>query len=243
MYVKITDLPQTLRNALAKVGYRRVDVRVEAREDYVMNAGGSGQGRRTFVVAVDLATGASERRDGSWGGANMFNPQNGVDLDRQSKSLPPNFAVIYGSDGDGVCVSSVHVNPATLNPLLPAAPPEMPEGEQAVLCMYAGLNSRGRADCVENWQRAAHTERGVFHAQVARDRLTRDIEALTVSLIARGYVKRNKAGAVTVTTEGLNAYAPMRGKYLFSSLDSYFPKVEEKNEETNAISEAVQKLE
>lgn len=69
IYVAVRDLPATLRGALDAVGYRKADVRIEARDTYVLQDWGMA-GSRAFTCAVDLATGARRVTYGSWGGPN-----------------------------------------------------------------------------------------------------------------------------------------------------------------------------
>lgn len=209
-HVKVKELPETLRTALASVGYHAADVAIQARDKYSMSAGGSGNGRRAFVVAVNLATGERVMRQGSWGGPNPFNPTNAVDLDDTVRDLPANFAVIHGSEGEQT-YASVDVNPATLAPLLPEAP-TLTESERAILCAYAGLTSAGRKRQIEDWcsnaARAADSSYSNFKARrAAEETCKQTIETLITGLVSRGFLARNKAGAVSVTTAGKNAGA------------------------------------
>jgi hypothetical protein len=215
MYVKVRELPETLRRALAALGYARPDVDLKAAETYTMQAPLSGQGKCAFVCAVDLATGQTERKDGSWGGANMFNPKNQVDLDSTPRPLVPNFAVIYGYVGDGTHILDIRFNPATLNPLLPAQA-EMSHLDRAVLEMYAGLTSAGRKNQIERWlMEAGSAADPTFGNRKARQdaeaACRKFIDEATNRLVAAKLVTRNKAGAITVTTEGKNTRGSKAG--------------------------------
>jgi hypothetical protein len=209
-HVKVKELPEVLRSALVSVGYHGADVAIKASERYSMSTGGSGNGRRAFVCAVNLATGERIMRQGSWGGPNPFNPTNAVDLDDTVRDLPPNFAVIHGSEGEQV-YASVDVNPATLAPLLPEAP-TLTESERAILCAYAGLTSAGRKRQIEDWcsnaARAGDPDYvNAWARRQAEATCKQAIETLIAGLVSRGFLARNKAGAVSVTTAGKNAGA------------------------------------
>ncbi len=231
MYIDVKDLPATLQVALRALGYGRSNINVSASDTYCMAASGGGTGLRAFVCAVDLATGKRETVFGSWGGSNMFNPTNAVDLDREQRPLPPNFAVIHGTEGEMVR-ATVNVNPATLNPLLPKQTEEMSHLDRAVLSMYAGLNSGGRKNQIERWVLDARQYAGILSdGSRSREKIPDDaagrgewararvaareagenackklIAEATDRLVAAGLVTKNKAGAISVTTTGRNVY-------------------------------------
>src|SRR5258708_7518672 len=120
MYVSLKDLPDTIVSALSSVGYHSKDINVEAQETVSMFDSG-GAGRRGFVVLVDIATGRCERHLGSWGGSNMFNPRNAVDLDTQERAIIPGMAVIKGSEGERT-YATLYLHPDNLVKMLPAKP-------------------------------------------------------------------------------------------------------------------------
>ena len=185
MYVKISNLPTSLRNALAALHYTRPDIAIEARERTSIQVGG-GDGKRGFACLVDMATGTHTVSWGSWGGANVFNPGNAVDCDSAQHDIPPHGAVISGTTGGGRPVyATITVHPASLAPLLPAAP-AVTELEAKVLAIYAQLKSSAR---------------GEYLAAIP------DAGAIVDSLVSRGYLDRNKAGATKITTTGRNSAA------------------------------------
>ena len=98
MYIECKKLPGALKCALASVRYFGADISVKAAETVSPFMGG-GKGYRGFFVAVDLSTGERKITWGSWGGANMFNPGNRVDLDTDEYEMRPGFAVIKGTEG------------------------------------------------------------------------------------------------------------------------------------------------
>jgi hypothetical protein len=169
--------------------FKRDSCAVEPHEK-VSRSGARGDGRRAFVAVVDMSTGQSKIEWGSWGGPNMFNPRNAVDMDRASYPIPPNVAVVEGSIGTKT-YATVSVRPDAIVALLPAGP-SVSERDKRILNDYVGLTSQGRKN---EWER--YPER-------------RPTEAELEALAARKLLKRAKNGATSITTEGRNAIAGER---------------------------------
>lgn len=187
-HVKTRELPQTLQSALESVGYGRADIAVSAAETYSPCAG-SGDGLRSFVIAVNLATGAMERRDGSWGGSNMFT-RNAVDSDTKSYPLPEGFAAINGHIGGGKPVyATITVNPANLAKMLPSGnETTLDEREVKALQVVKGYKAGYRREYFEK------EKLGRYDAT----------NPLISGLAAKGMLKITGAG-ISITTEGRNA--------------------------------------
>lgn len=100
IYSKVADLPDVLQRVLREVGYHCKDVELVAATTYSV-AGSSGDGYRAFTAAVDLREGAYTVIWGSWGGANIFNLRNAVDLDTRTRDLPVDGVVVQGTMGGG----------------------------------------------------------------------------------------------------------------------------------------------
>lgn len=113
------DMPDSVKKALRQVGYKRSTISViPATEVSPSYAGGAG--RRGFFVAFDLATGNIKVHEvGSWGGSNMFNPTNRVDLDQKMYPIPLNAGVIQGSEGETV-FADLYIHPENLAKLVTA---------------------------------------------------------------------------------------------------------------------------
>ena len=110
---------------------------------------------------------------------------NAVDSDTASRPLPPNGAVIHGHSGGGKpAYASITIHPSRAAKLLPAASGELTDRQKSLMCVFARYNSRGRADWFTRHGKAAEWE--------------------LVELESKGWVKRNKAGAVTCTAAGRN---------------------------------------
>ena len=183
VYQKVRDLPPAIQRVLRSVNYGRTDIGIEAHET-VCRSYGSADGCRAFVAIVDLATGQETIEWGSWGGPNMFNPQNAVDLDRADYPIPPNVVVVHGHIGMKT-YATLSVRPDALVKWLPPAP-ELTARDRWVLWTFKGLTSAGRRN---EWERQGSTPS----------------ETELDALAARGLLKRAKNGATQITTEGRNA--------------------------------------
>lgn len=184
MYAKINELPAPIIAALESVGYGRKDICVEARSTVALSGGG-GDGIQCFVTLVNLTTGQHETRYGSWGGANMFNRDNPVDNDHGSYPLPANGVAIRGSRGGGRPVYATLLVPASMvDRMLPAPAVELTPTEREALVIFKSY--KGGA-----YRRDALTRAGVTD------------ETIT-SLVTRGFLTRNRAGATAITTDGKN---------------------------------------
>lgn len=191
MWVTVKELPESVRTALARVGYGRSDVEVRIVREVVMSSAGC-DGRRAFVLMVNLSTGEVAGEFGSWGGENMFNPRNPVDRDHKTYVIPPNGVVVLGSHGYPQTFLTLYVSPDLMDKtLLPPAAEGLSSEELDALYAHA---------CVKGgeYRREALRRSGVRSATLA-------------GLVERGYLKQNRAGARQVTTAGRNALGDYRG--------------------------------
>jgi hypothetical protein len=183
MYVSTKELPACVQRELKNRSYNRRDIKVEGREK-VSPFGAGSAGNRDYVVIINLETGASETKMGSWGGSNMFNPTNQVDLDTSEYTIPQNGLVIKGCEGHHN-FATVYVCPANVQTLLPA-PADISERLASILGYFQSYKAAYRK---EQFQRMGVT---------AEEFQT---------LLDGGYIKQNKAGARQITTKGKNAAA------------------------------------
>ena len=191
MYVKVNDLPDIVRSKLNDVKYGRVDIEVQAREK-VSPASGSGDGYQSFCIIINLSNNDVKHLTGSWGGANMFNPGNQVDLDTKSYDIPDGFVVITGSvGGSKPTYASISMNPNNIAKFLPEKT-GLTERQATILYTYKGLNPRGRKDYWDRW------DSDMKRAKPSEDELN--------ELATMGLLKRSKNGATQITTDGRNAF-------------------------------------
>jgi hypothetical protein len=192
MWIETKELPESVRDALNRVSYGRRDVEVRVVRELVMSSAGS-RGRRAFALAVNLSTGEIAGSFGSWGGENMFSPRNLVDRDHQAYQLPPNGVVVLGSQGYPQTFCTLYVSPDLMDKtMLPPAAEELTGEELDGIYAHA---------CIKG---------GAYRREELRRRGVR-AETL-VSLVQRGYLSENRAGAHQVTTTGRNALGDYRGR-------------------------------
>ena len=183
MHTPITDLSPAIREALKSVDYHAADISVEAGETAAPSWGD--RGSRGFVVIINLTTGERRSVVGAWGGPNMFtsSPVDGRDV----VELPPNGAAIVGTMGHPRTFARIIAHPQAFGNLLPSAEDaeELTHEEQQAIYCFAAIKG----------------------GEYRRDELRRrKVSPATVdSLVERGYLKRNRAGATQITTQGKNA--------------------------------------
>ena len=185
MHIEVKELSPAIQRALSGVGYHVADIKVEATERIDGTVGG-GAGQRGFVIILNTDTGEFRRLTGSWGGPN---PWSGSPVDGNDEiiQIPENGIVIRGTMGHPRTFAWIYAHPNTMGKLLPS-------GEQA--------EQLSDAD-----QQAIYCFAAIKGGQYRRDEMRRrNVEESTVdSLVERGYLKRNKAGATQITTKGKNA--------------------------------------
>jgi hypothetical protein len=188
MYTKLTDLPETIQSALNKLGYYKADISIDVSES-VSPFVGSGDGLRGFCVILDIITGESDIKTGSWGGSNMWSPNNVVDCDTQSYKIPANVAVIKGTTGRDRVYATITLSPENVIKALPIKV-ELDPRLKWILAGYKSLTSQGRKN------------------EYSRYNDTPSIEDLK-KLVEMGFLKMNKAGICQITTEGKNCFKPL----------------------------------
>jgi hypothetical protein len=182
----VKDLPDSLIRALESVSYKRKDIHVTVKDTESISVSG-GSGYRGFCVIVDLSTGQRETLIGSWGGANMFSPENRVDMDTQSRVLGNNVVVIKGSTGgDRPVYATITIGHKNVVPMLPIV--ELALKDRQILYCFS-LKAGYRKQELES-----------IHAE----------ESEIESLITRGYLKKDGRGII-VTIAGKNVNAGKGG--------------------------------
>ncbi len=189
-YVNVKDLPLSVRDALRAVSYGKADIEVRTETTVTMSDAGQ-SGRRAFVTLINLTSGQTRTVHGSWGGQNMFNTANAVDNDTNAYPIPDNGAILRGSTGGGGTWATLHIPASMRAGILPAAPESITKEERDALYCHKSIKA------------------GAYR----RDEMTRRrVTPETVdALVTRGYLKRNAAGSVTITTAGKNAVGDYRG--------------------------------
>jgi hypothetical protein len=184
MYVEVKDLVPAIRTALESVSYGARDIQVEARDEVALRAPGGGAGKRGFVLILNLATGEFHRETGDWGGAGLGRRL--ADYCEDRLTLHDDAVVIVGTLGYPRTWAHIYANRANVGRFLPSGEEEaLSDSDQQGLYCFAAIKG----------------------GEYRRDEMRRrNVSAETVdSLVERGYLKRNKAGATQITTKGKNA--------------------------------------
>ena len=178
MYVNVKELPEVLISMLKKVSYNKKDISIEVSEKVSVYCSG-GDGRKGFALIVNMSTNEVKEMWGSWGGSNIFNQNNSVDLNTTAYLIPENVAVILGSIGEST-YATISLSPKNILPCL-QAPEELTIDEKQVLGIIKSYKPAYRKEYL-----------------VGKDLIIQ-------SLVDRGYLSKNKAGSVQITTTGKNA--------------------------------------
>jgi len=186
MYIAVKSLPSVLQLVLKNCGYAKKDIEVYIKESESIFFGG-GDGYKGFAVLVNMSTGETKRFDGSWGGSNMFSPNNVVDTLDKNHVIPENGAIIRGFTGgsSGITHCTITIQPKNVVAGLLADKPELTEVEAKILGIMSAYKPAYRKPYLAG------------------------NESVIESLIARGFIVRNKAGSLSLSTQGKNA-APKR---------------------------------
>jgi hypothetical protein len=200
--VALKDLPPSIKKALASVGYKKHTITVKT-VDQISPFDAGGDGRRAFFIAFDLETGRTLKESwGSWGGANMFNPKNQVDLDTEKYTIPEGVAVIKGSEGNYI-YANLYIRPENITPLLSAPGDEISEEDFNVLQALTmksnyKLDELGRSN--RKFVTLDYRKNGYVLTKLGAEKIE--------ELRKRGFIK---PGVLGLTVEGKNALAQRRG--------------------------------
>lgn len=180
--VAVRDLPPTVRDVLNIAGFHKMSISVEASETFQMRSA-YGNGYRAFCIVMNLESGTHHRIDGSFGGPNPFE-RSPVDNDQTKHEIPVNGAAILGQEGGNRPTSAtLIVRPDQITKLLPPSV-EITERARSILRVTRGYTSAGRK---EEFKRMNVTDAEID------------------SLVTRGLLAKNKAGALFITIQGKNA--------------------------------------
>lgn len=189
MHVSVKSLPAHIQYILVTASkYGKSDIEVIHTDSVHLGDSGAGKGRRAFTILINLETGEYKKFNGSWGGVNMFNPDNPVDTDNEVYPLIPGALVIKGSVGYPMTYATIYAHKeSSLLPLDTGV--EVPKNLLNALFCYGRIKGgQYRKD------------------EMRRHNVTEDDVLMCV---AKGWIKVNRAGSGQITTEGKNAL----GKY------------------------------
>lgn len=184
-YIKVSELPTSVQNALRQGGYGGKDIQVVVEEKFEPRPP-SADGRKGYVAACALDdTNQVKMTWGSYGGSNMFTRT--IDDVEGYVEIPYNVAFVTGLSSGGAGYpgyATVHVSPKNMNPTLLPPVTNVTEKEAKILAIFKCLKSGARKEYL--------SRAGASDAEVD-------------SLVERGFLSRNKLGSTSITTEGRNA--------------------------------------
>lgn len=182
MYISVKELPQYIQKILKEnLNYHKKDIKFNITND-VSPLECGGDGLKYYFCAINLITQKYEILWGSWGGANIFNPQNRVDLDDGKYIIPDNAIVIKGCIGH-YSYASIYCKDSVIQQYLPK-PVDISDLE--VSCLYCFTAFKGGHYRKEELNR-------------------RNIKQEVIdACISKGWLKQHGKG-LSITTEGKNA--------------------------------------
>lgn len=185
MHVEIKSLPAHVQNAIAKVKHSGRDI--ECIECDTVNPEYYGNDGSRGVFGIFDSSGYGQIHYGSWGGPNMFSSP-AVDKFDHDVNLPDGKFALKGSNGN-LNYIKLYANASTLAELFPQKDVdiELTDIEREVLWAHKNLKS--------SYRKEHYYRHKITAAQ---------LELALDSLVGSGLIKRNKAGATSITTDGRN---------------------------------------
>jgi len=179
MYVPLNDLPTLIFEALKARGYNKKDIEVKAKNSVSISVGGW-EGKRGYTDVINMRTRSIVQHTGSWGGPNIFSHRNKVDMSDSNIEITPDTVIIQGYSGYKP-LASCYCHESWLSRFGSTATEETTEREKKVLGWFVSYKASYR----KPWVDAEPPE-------------------LINGLVNRGLLKRNRAGALSITTAGKN---------------------------------------
>lgn len=189
MFCLTKDLPETIQNALKARNYNKRDIQVVVSEKESLYCGAGMQGYQSFSDLVNISTGEIVQNTGSWGGANAYCLDNHVDLNDNYYPIPKDVAVLKGFHGgtSNITSCSVYLSPANVLPLLESGRSDLTGAELNLLGYFRAYKPAYRKPYIDSF---------------GKDGIDK--------LVNEGYLSRNKAGSLSLTTKGKSAAENVR---------------------------------
>lgn len=196
MFLKIKDLPQMIQDSLSSIGYGKADIKVSIQDSFSFSSGGM-QGLRQGYTLLNMTTGEKKSMVGSWGGANTFDTVNMVDNDNREHAIPDSGLVIDYTSGYGPVMAELLVSKMNVFPALAAPVDTLSQDEKQVLTVLESYKAFARKEYLTGY-RASYEKNFRVMSQI-------DLDNTYIILQKKGFIKINKIGSVSITTEGKNA--------------------------------------
>lgn len=185
IYAQIKELPNSVLALLTLANFHKKEIQVRFVSELSISQGG-GDGRRSLVGFAMLdGSREPEINRGSWGGANPFEAK-APDCDHRMHTMVIGSCVFIGSEGYGPTHGVLYIHPENAAKFLPEKG-TVTDRELMILEQFKTLTSAGRKN---EW---------------ARYPSNKPTDAELDSLVCRGLLSRNRAGAMAITTAGRNA--------------------------------------
>lgn len=186
MFINVNDLPKIVQTELKNKSFFRKDIHVEPATQFTPQGAG-GRGVRCYTTVIDLSSNkVLINKMGSWGGANIFNQSNSVDLNSNLYPLPINHVVIKGQCGYNN-YASILVHPDTILKYIEA--PIIPLTDLEIKALYI----------IRSIKAGYRKEEFIRHGIGEYNKNN----PLIISLKDKGFIMVNGRG-IQVTTEGKN---------------------------------------
>jgi hypothetical protein len=186
MHVDIKKLPSTIQKAIGKIKHSGRDIEVitcdSVNPEYCGDDGSRG------VFGIFDSNGNGQVHYGSWGGPNMFSAP-AVDKFDADVNLPDGKFALKGSNGSFNHIK-LYANATTIEGICPQTDADIELDEVEYEILWAHVN-----------RTSAYRKQHYFEHKIPDNRLSLAIS----SLVGKGLIKQNKAGATSITTEGRNA--------------------------------------
>lgn len=181
-YVKVKSLWGSLRYVLGTVGYKKADIEVRENATVRLQEYG-GDGYRHFAAVLNVDTGEQTVHKGSWGGPNAFDSKNLIDNDDGLFEVPSNVVVVRGYEGgtSGVVNATIITAPGSGLVNVPKDDDDLTPSVRTVLYIMRTYIGGYRKEML------------LKHGQTVNE------------LVERGYIKRAKNGALSLTLKGKSA--------------------------------------
>jgi hypothetical protein len=181
-YVKVNSLWGAIQYALETVGYRKHDIEVRESATVTLQEYG-GDGYRHFAAMLNVDTGELTVHRGSWGGPNAYDTKNLIDTDDGLFEVPMNVVVVKGYEGgtSGGVRATIIVAPGSKLVNVPCIEDDLMQVEKHVLNVMRTYVGGYRKEMLLSY---GHIVSG---------------------LVEKGYIKRAKNGALSLTIKGKSA--------------------------------------
>lgn len=181
----VSQLPAHIVLDIKHAGYNRNTIRVNVSEDYSISGGGASAGERSLVLVLNKS-GVVNTYRGDWGGGSIF-VQRAADTDDRRRKIEDGHFIFKGIEGGSrPMYATLTINAHDAATLQPKTSTAITDQEREVIRVINGL-------------KPSYREQGMRERKLGFYSAT---NPLIASLVAKGCVKVNRAGAISLTVAG-----------------------------------------